>query len=307
MLTEDYSDVAKNFAPGKLVWHYTGFRGLEGILNGNIWASSAYFLNDMQEFRYAVDVALDVLKEENGQRPGEFSADTLSVVEFFRSVDAKSAFVTSFSRKRDDLSQWRAYGGRGPSFAVGFDPRALSNVCAETRFDFVRVVYGRSAIRDVFHEELSRIRENQRRSVEEVRTVVDDENQQLPYTTADFEIIAALMALAAQAKHESFRDEDEWRLVRRISVISEKPRFELKFRESGSLVVPYVEVPLHKPLVKDPTLEKGLPQKVESPIVAVDIGPSPHPEALVHAVEEMTLRKGLKVPVTRSATPFRNW
>jgi hypothetical protein len=108
MLTEQYSDIAKNFSPRDAVWHYTGFRGLEGILNGNIWASSAFFLNDMQEFRYAIDIALEVLKEEDEQNPGELVVDTTNLANFFRGdVDARSVFLTSFSTKRDDLSLWR--------------------------------------------------------------------------------------------------------------------------------------------------------------------------------------------------------
>ena len=305
-LTEEYSDVAKNFRLGELVWHYTGFRGLEGILNGNIWASSAFYLNDTQEFRYAVDIALEALKEEAELNPLEFVVDTTQLIQFFQSVDAKSAFLTSFSRKRDDLSQWRAYGGRGPSFAVGFKPRALAAAGARSKFDLVRVFYGHGQIKEAFSQELERIRESQRNASEELQAT-EDRRRQLPYTTADFEIISALMSLAAQAKHESFREEDEWRLVRRIGRISAGPHLAVKFRESGSLVVPYVEVPLHTPLDKDPTFAKDSPQKIESPVVAVDIGPSPHPEALVHAVEEMTRRKGLNVPVRRSSTPFRNW
>jgi hypothetical protein len=297
MLTEDYSDVSKNFAPAELVWHYTGFRGLEGILSGKIWASSASYLNDTQEFRYAIDIALEVLQEESEQTSSSPLKFNSELMRFLQGVDSKQAFVTSFSKKRDDLSQWRAYGGKGPSFAVGFNARALAEKCKGSRFDFVRVVYGESAIREAFQEDLRRVRDGQEQAIK------DDPSP----TTEEFKLISSLMALGEQAKHESFRDEDEWRLVRRVAAISLEPQLSLKFRESGSLVVPYVEVPLHTPLEKDPVLDRTCPQTVESPIAAVDVGPSPHPDALIHSVMEMSRRKGLKIPVRSSATPFRNW
>ena len=305
MTTEEYSAIRENFRPRELLWHYTGFKGLEGILNGTIWASSAFFLNDVQEFRYAVDIAMEVLQQERAEHPGEFDEAALSIIDFFRGVDGKSSFVTSFSKKGDDLSQWRGYGGGGPSFAIGFDPRQLSAKAGESKFDLVRVVYGRAALEEAFRADLHRLRENFQRFVELPEE--DAESDPLRYTTLGFEIIAALMPLAAQCKHESFENEDEWRLVRRIAVIDRPPRLPLKFRVSGSLVVPYVEIPLHEPLQENSATKQGPRLRVESPVVAINIGPSPHPDALEHAIGEMAALKGLSLKVGRSTTPFRNW
>jgi hypothetical protein len=83
-------------------------------------------LNDTQEFRYAVDIALEVLDEERAAHPGDFEETALTLVDSFKGMDSKSSFIASFSEKGDDLSQWRAYGGRSPSFAIGFDHDGLA-------------------------------------------------------------------------------------------------------------------------------------------------------------------------------------
>jgi hypothetical protein len=55
---------SEELGPGRLLWHYTDFAGLNGIVNGTMWASNLRFLNDTQEFRYAVEIAMKVLSEE---------------------------------------------------------------------------------------------------------------------------------------------------------------------------------------------------------------------------------------------------
>jgi hypothetical protein len=203
------------------------------------------------------------------------------------------------------LSQWRAYGGSGPSFAIGFDPQKLAAKGKESRFDLVRVVYGRAAVEEAFRSDLARHREAFQEYAES--SSEEQESSFLHHTSLGFEVISSLMPLAEQCKHESFKDEEEWRLVRRIPVIAQAPRLPLRFRASGSLVVPYVEIPLHNPLERDPTTARGLPTHIDTPIAAIHIGPSPHPDALEYAVGEMAARKGIAVEVKRPATPFRNW
>jgi hypothetical protein len=114
--------------------------------------------------------------------------------------------------------------------------------------------------------------------------------------------------VAATYKHQKFEDEQEWRLTRFAPYASLTPAFRtetpLHFRQSGSLVVPYIEFPLHKPTA--PASAEDLP--VSTPIKFVAVGPSPHPDLLREAVKEMVENAGLSsVKVTSSGVPFRNW
>jgi hypothetical protein len=296
-----------------LVWHYTGFKGLEGILAGTIWASSAAYLNDTQEFRYALNVAAEEFKaliddysvesfeditNEHMKRYRSVHKLRTVVGRQFIGVQGADVLVTSFSTQPDHLSQWRAYGGAGPSFSVGFDAVFLRAKAAESGFSFDRVRYGREVRRDI-----------RRLLAPRVRSIFDEKIPRpspSDLQTTKIQLAEGLRKIAAFTKGEALADEGEWRLVRRM-----KPRTASdpvsQFRQSGSLVVPYIEIPLHESW---PDGRMVLPEDeaVQSPVCAITVGPSPHPKELQHAVEEMTRARGFKnIEVTSSRVPFRNW
>jgi hypothetical protein len=299
----------------KVVWHYTSFNGMEGILRGAIWASNAAYLNDTKEFRYAIEIATEEFKAHIHRR-SKWRAEDITeehmaryrMVEQLRTVVGRQftglqgtdVFVTSFSAKADHLSQWRAYGDAGPSFSVGFDTTLLCTRAVESGFDFDYVRYGRRQI----SRELGRLLAPRVRAIfDERRKLMTNEKLH----DVKMQLADEIRKIAAFTKDESFADEVEWRLVRRISYATTPSRPVAKFRESGSLVVPYVEIPLHDPWpVRDgPPL---VSEPVISPICAITIGPSPHPKELEHAVERMVTGMGFQsVKVTSSKVPFRNW
>src|ERR1035441_639495 len=48
--------------PSIPLYHYTTAQGLIGIFNEGLWASSAYHLNDSNEFGYAINLVRDTLQ-----------------------------------------------------------------------------------------------------------------------------------------------------------------------------------------------------------------------------------------------------
>jgi hypothetical protein len=116
-----------------------------------------------------------------------------------------------------------------------------------------------------------------------------------------------LLPVLPRYKHPKFEVEKEWRLIRRQPILKETPFLELKFRQRDSLVVPYYELPLHWLPEQSKVLSKGA--TVDSPLVAVTIGPTPHKDELKFAVGEMTSRNGLLsvMSVQHSEIPYRNW
>ena len=125
----------RDLEPGTLLWHYTDYKGLEGILVGAIWASSLPYLNDTEEFRHGAEIALEVLQNELAVALGAFDAAYASAIHdqlraFFQNlVQPSDVFIAALSKKQDDISQWRAYGGdRGPMFSAGFDPKSRVKV-----------------------------------------------------------------------------------------------------------------------------------------------------------------------------------
>src|ERR1039458_9844890 len=57
-------NAAKSVPPTGLIYHYTTADGLKGIIEKNeLWASSAYFLNDSAEITYGYGVLKEVLDD----------------------------------------------------------------------------------------------------------------------------------------------------------------------------------------------------------------------------------------------------
>jgi hypothetical protein len=259
------------------------------------------FLNDTQEYRHGIAVALDALRKLLTKSP-----HTQEVMKFLKSFLLDSyrpndIFSSSFSTKGDDLSQWRGYGGSGPSFAVGFDAKKLEAHALGYRFALHEVKYRKKLIE-------SDVRIQLRQTIVDIRNKMRSGASMSPLEFAKEEgpfLASSLLMMAPSYKHPKFAAEKEWRLIRHLPVVSGRPRLPLKFRSSGSLVVPYISLPLHTPT--EQFGEEGNATSVDTPIRSITIGPSPHPEELIYAIGEMAAKRGLQLNVRSSAIPFRNW
>jgi hypothetical protein len=300
MKADDFA--SRKLESGKLLWHYTrDFAAFSGIVAGEIWASSVRYLNDTEEFGYGVKVALDTLKEllDDSEHTKElYIALVRSLLVAYTPDDV---FSISFSTEEDDLSQWRAYSGVGPAFSIGFDPHTLERHANGYLFQLHEVIYEQGLIAaDVGRELQAEICEMN----EALRRGTADSPRDFTTKLAPA-LSARILQLAPRYKHPKFSAEREWRLVRWSPIISHPPRLPRRYRLSGSLVVPYIAMPMHTPLDEQEVFQTG--RSISSPMVAVRIGPSPHPDELKYAIEDMTARKGIRVDVRSSDVPFRNW
>lgn len=303
MEADDYA--SKKLNAGDLLWHYArDFNGLNGILKGELWASSLPYLNDTQEFRYGVHAILDAL----GMllESGEHARAILSFLEENLVVRYKphDLFSISFSTQEDDLSQWRAYSGvNGPSFSVGFDPKELEFHANGYLFELHEVKYEASLVAADVKQELQQ-------QIDDLNaTIRAQKSASVPIEFARNQAAALtgpILQMAPRYKHPKFSAEKEWRLIRWQPVIARTPRLPRRYRLSGSLVVPYIAMPLHTPLSEAAVY--GGAKHASSPMRAITIGPSVHSDELKYAIEDMTARSGLAlIEVKPSAVPFRNW
>src|SRR5215813_10915885 len=98
----------------EMLYHYTTQAGLLGIMRTKeIWASHTQYLNDLREFRHAMQLVREQLSEMN--RPGSYEpAEQRLLTEMqdrIEGLESINVCVCSFSENGDALSQWRAYGG----------------------------------------------------------------------------------------------------------------------------------------------------------------------------------------------------
>src|SRR5437762_72623 len=57
-----------------------------------------------------------------------------------RQATLAETYVACFTEARDDLGQWRAYGGSADRYCIGVDTRAMSE---RGRYSFAPVIYSR--------------------------------------------------------------------------------------------------------------------------------------------------------------------
>jgi len=279
--------------PPDILYHYTKQQGLLGILgNKEIWASHTQYLNDVSEFRHALDLTKDELSVmEKEAATDRLASACLRMMQeaLFSGIEAISVFVCSFSEKGDVLSQWRAYGGDASGFAVGFSGPLLREMSKE---------YGRLV--PVVYEE-----NKQRSLVRALLTDVLDENLQkynehVAVTPAG-NLVPYLYRYAPILKHKSFEEEREWRIITKPLMLSNK---RVAFRPGGSMLIPYFRLPL------DSQEWLGIREIV--------IGPTPYPVQSSDSVKGLLTKHEIAtssfaipqkpfVEVRSSEVPYRNW
>ena len=234
------------------LFHYTDIQGLKGILESNsLWASAAYYLNDLSEIEYGCSLLLGELSSwiEPNKDSKRIAAQVLKhLCDVFKHPGSKlsrslNIYVTCFCEKDNLLSQWRAYGLKG-GYALGFRQRMdlILKVAGPFNVKLAKVVYDKN-------KQLERVRGVLR----EVIVAVDAEFGDTPVTANNLEtdIVVLLQELLldeiVRFKHPSFEDEREWRLVARFDFrhahegnFSPEPFF--KFRNTGGHLVPYIEL-----------------------------------------------------------------
>lgn len=267
--------------PLRTLYHYTTQAGLLGILtSSSIWASEIRFLNDATEFHTALDAVgaelrgrLDDLDSKKAQERRDAIFGELTVLE------ETSVFVLALTERGDDLSQWRAYGGKHSGFALGFDIGKLTSLAAEHGFSLDRCLYESPEhtllAATIVDAALAWLQEGDRMNRRRLR-----------------EFRRTMLKTAPLLKDHSFRDESEWRLVSASHDVSSP---EIGFRSGPSTLIPHYSLPLFAP--------DGW-----TPLSSVTVGPTPHTDLATHSTCALLRARGFKdVPVRESRIPLRTW
>ncbi len=193
----------EDFKPSRF-YHYTGAAGLKGILStGSLWATNFSFLNDPSEVEYGRELVRKTLKEKK-------EADHSSTRNLLEEIDRcfaeqlpSEVYVSCFTTRRDDLSQWRAYGApMAPRYCIGFEGfRDLLQYFFSKGATFAEVVYQESKQR----KEIDRI-------LEIALSIIGD----YPLDEVTNAAVAYLTRLLPQLKSPAYDSEEEWRIIRWI-------------------------------------------------------------------------------------------
>jgi len=298
-MTDILSELIPVQVPDTL-YHYTSQAGLLGIIQDHeIWATHTQYLNDSREYIHALEL---VREELSIRRAGAANAEEITALNemltaLLGGVQSINVCVSSFSEDGDSLSQWRAYGGTGSGFAIGFLGEFLAAMASKENAFLVRCVYELDKQQAIVHQFIDIVFEEvmAHRSLKET-------DEEFFFWHHGGNLLPYLHRLAPAMKNLSFKDEREWRIISR-PLMSTSERFS--YRQGKSTIVPYYRFPL----------TRTADQVGQGSLREIIVGPTPD-----HNQSEMAVRSllssqrltsnftpGGPVPIRKSAIPYRTW
>lgn len=274
---------------GGLLYHYTTAEGLKGIIeNDEIWAASAYYMNDSAEILYGYRVlhrALDSwIKERSLTGDSIARGYAESLIRYF-GHDALQrhiitpVYLTCFCEEANLLSQWRAYGSAG-GYNIGF------------RVPMEGIVYGISPEPRVYTARCVRVEYDSETQIQRVRELLNflfpildeqdvtdsirsiDETSPLGFSQLQETIQEMLVEECIGFKDQAFSVEKEWRFIvrsrkhlKQSSDDGNHMKLPIHFRTARGRLIPYIKLkPNHAPM---PHVGDGS----HLPIASVTCGP----------------------------------
>lgn len=255
--------------------HYTTANALISIVQSEqLWATNIKFLNDEQEFLHAITLAKEVINKstENAEKIkanrsayDDFIKEVTKALENLDTYHAENIFTCSFSEEKDLLSQWRGYCPSNQGYCIHFDLDGLLKAAKEKFIScgIFPCVYDNA-------EKKKRISAALNKHWQEYIKLTDPKKREQAVQNLTFEI----EQLASYFKHPSFAEEKEHRLVIRMAWDIEE---HAKFRAGPMSIIPYIEVPAPKALIKEigigPTRDQSLAKRGLAALIDFKFGP----------------------------------
>jgi hypothetical protein len=290
----------KQHPSGGVLYHYTNADGLKGIIeNEELWATSAYYLNDSAEILYGyrvLDSALEEWLKQASPPEDSISRGLVTTLRRYFGHDAVERhiitpiYLSSFCEEDNLLSQWRAYGSSG-GYSVGF------RVPAEGIF------YGLKPEPPVYTARCVKVEYDRDRQIQRVLEILDSVLPILdePEVTGAVRSIDSLSPLGFSSllriiqemlveesigfKDAAFAVEKEWRVVVRSRDLlkqgsddGDHANLKIHFRTARGRLIPYVKLKPDNaptPLVggrEDPTYRERALRAYGGPNLSMDGG-----------------------------------
>jgi hypothetical protein len=212
------------------LYHYTGAGGVAGILSSDhLRASNFSFLNDPSEVQHGHELVMSTLQRERRAR-GLAQVRILSRIEkSFAAEVVSEVYVACFTTRRDDLSQWRAYGGASAArYAIGFD----SEVIRERAWAVPEAMFDR-----VIYDEAQQVERVNRIITKTLQFVVTKLLGKMETQAIASEAARRLARLLPRLKSPAYAAEEEWRFIRWVPVTAVA---DVQFDTARGTVRPYV-------------------------------------------------------------------
>jgi hypothetical protein len=270
---------------GEVVYHYTSLEALQGIVNrGVLWASDVSHLNDRAELRYAMENMRFLMSSSQYFRSNQQALDAI-----FRPGLARQ-FVACFSKSRDQLSQWRAYGKR-IGVSIAFDRSHLAHALENRRGEMLDCRYLKSPEFISLREELDAILQALGKSG------ALNEKGELIDMSVQNDLTQKFIKIATYIKHPSFAEEQEVRMA----FPSDQAFDGIKFRSSDRSLVPFVEIDIDG---RRFGMESRRRYANNLGMLEIEVWPSDAGDEILDAIDLLLWDAG-KVLIGRSQSPYR--
>lgn len=287
------------------LYHYTSAQGLVGILKSHVlWATDSRCLNDTQEFKLGLKIALDILA---GHNQFQFLRKVIDDVISSWTPQVAGVFVICFCRDRDLLSQWRAFGSDGRGYCLGFDMQGMMTGAAggshmlALEGSIGKLIYERATAEDLFREMLEGLWPVLEPKVLRWSALPAERKKQERQIEVTVEqLCQAITLLSGFIKDRSFREEQEVRalIVRKFDDTVEtaegasRPVVNARLNPKGMLV-PYVETPFRRVNDSLESSRSGIPEGEPPtlPLAEIVLPPQAPDPLLAKAAVETLLRQ----------------
>ena len=252
------------FPKGKTIYHYTTAAGLLGILQSRmIWATEASYLNDSQEIKYGVDLAVEELNKLFEEKSVEDYRELIDTVTQKLLIFGQSEIYVSFLCEDGDLlSKWKGYSDFGAGFSIGLnvDQFLISRpMLSASPIRIKKVVYDaviqKRILWDEFNATLGQF---------------DDWRGRYPKETMASYLPAAATGLTeyiklqlVRFKAKAFEEEKEWRMIFYPFFQDVEYKNLIRFRIVGNRIIPYLEfqLPTISEIVRGPKIDRESSRK----------------------------------------------
>lgn len=286
------------------LYHYTTAEGLIGILQSNkIWATSAMFMNDINEINYGTKLVKNMLYELKNTTSS--STQEYLISHLYEKYDPEQiveknldTYVACFSEKKDKLSQWKGFSNQGVGYAIGFDPKQLLFQNRPFPYVFIsikKVIYAEAQQQQIIKTEIKKYLNESISAGIDILRDKDSLNEIINVLNA------SIYYYSRSFKHKAFSEEHEWRALtidlHELGGSREKDIPETKYRGNMN-VIPYVELDL------SPKCAKEKSEKL--PISEIIVGPCIDFEINKYSINKLLKSKGWKnIPVNKSSMNMR--
>jgi hypothetical protein len=204
-----------------------------------------------------------------------------------RDFSTYGQFVACFSETKDDLGQWRGYGGGECGYAIGFSSRGiLDAISRRTSTVLLPMIYASDIHSFVVADVIRMAEEYYKQGI----SLGDLELWARGFVTAFGE---TLTVTAANVKHPQFSGEAERRIVTYLQPGEYK---QLEFRQKRTLLARHLPI----------DLTTGEDDSRCLPITRIFVGPGPAQQVSKISVGDLLLKHEYQnIPVELSTIPYR--